>query len=205
MAEYPDYDVHRFLPDVADHEMTVLHDDGLYRHLRFKAPGHGFSWFDLITWPWTLAFRGDMGGFMFSRVEDMFQFFRHPGINPNYWAEKTPAGRDSVTAYDIDLFKQQVTEHVAQAIRDREAPKGISRAIRHMFEQGDITWEGGARDELEYFEYEGFRFTDTFEWDFRDFTWQFLWACHAIRWGIEQYDAALRVLATTEREVVGHG
>ena len=35
---------------------------------------------------------------------------------------------------------------------------------------------------------EGFRFTDTWEWDLTDFDWQYLWCCHAIQWGIAQYD-----------------
>ena len=187
---YPDYDVHRFLPDVAGHELTVLHDDGLYRHLRFQKPGTGFYWFDLITWPDNLAFKGDMGGFMFARITDMFEFFRGSQINPDYWAQKLSGGRESAQHYSESLFEQQVKEHVAQAILDRETPKGIGRAIRDMFEQGDITWEGGARDELEHFEHEGWRFGETWEWDFRDYTWQYLWACHAIQWGIAQYDAA---------------
>ena len=28
-----------FLKDVREHRMTVLHDSGLYRHLRFQKPG----------------------------------------------------------------------------------------------------------------------------------------------------------------------
>lgn len=28
-----------FLKDIADHRMTVLRDDGLYRHIRFQEPG----------------------------------------------------------------------------------------------------------------------------------------------------------------------
>jgi hypothetical protein len=198
IPEYPDYDVHRFLADVTEHEMTVLHDDRLYRHVRFQKPGTGFSWFDLITWPGNLAFRGDMGGFMFTRIQDMFEFFRGPTINPDYWAEKLPGGRESVKAYDYVLFKQEVKQDVAEAIRARQAPAGISRAVRDLFEWGDITWEHGARCELERFEYEGWRFVDTFEWDFRTYTWQYLWACHAIRWGIERYYQALRALAATE-------
>lgn len=35
----------------------------------------------------------------------------------------------------------------------------------------------------------GYQFEDWSEWRLRDFSWQFLWACHAIRWGIAQYDA----------------
>jgi hypothetical protein len=35
-----------------------------------------------------------------------------------------------------------------------------------------------------------FQFHDVWEWSFSDYEWQFLWACHAINWGIRQYDAA---------------
>ena len=35
-----------------------------------------------------------------------------------------------------------------------------------------------------------FTFTDVWEWEFKDYHWWFLWACHAIVWGIAQYDAA---------------
>ena len=68
------------------HEMTVLHDDGLYRHLRFTAmhlcndaewrTTNGFYWFDLATWPGTLTINGDCGTYTFSRTTDMFEFFR---------------------------------------------------------------------------------------------------------------------------------
>jgi hypothetical protein len=36
---------------------------------------------------------------------------------------------------------------------------------------------------------DGFRFTDSWEWNLHDWTWHFLWCCHAIQWGIGQYDA----------------
>lgn len=35
-----------------------------------------------------------------------------------------------------------------------------------------------------------YQFEDWSEWRLRDFSPHFLWACHAIRWGIAQYDAA---------------
>jgi hypothetical protein len=37
---------------------------------------------------------------------------------------------------------------------------------------------------------EGFRFRDSWEWDFRDWSYQFLWCLHAIQFGIGQYDLA---------------
>lgn len=233
----------RFTRETATHEMKILHDDGLYRHIRFTNPECRWAyWFDLITAPHALIFRGDGESFVFSRLEDMFQFFRSGiwedgsiHINPHYWAEKLTSNRDSVMKYDHVIFEQAVKEHVAEAILDRSAPRGISRAVKELLEDGDITWEGGARRELEDFEYctftascacgasqtfknrldptlwgarhvrqyihtagthrtsveqgKAFRFEDTWEWDFRDYDWSFLWACQAIVWGIARYDA----------------
>jgi hypothetical protein len=52
----------RFPRDTANHQMTVLFENGLYRHLRFDAPdGSGYR-FDLVTWPNRLAFQGEPGG-----------------------------------------------------------------------------------------------------------------------------------------------
>ncbi|MFG1683566.1 hypothetical protein ACGFNP_25580 [Nonomuraea sp. NPDC049269] len=144
----------RFARETANHEMTVRHDDGLYRHLQFREP-NSFNWFELITVPRALIYRSSGTSHVFSREDDMFAFFRGPvgRINPGYWAEKLTSGRDGIKKYDQELFEQQVRDHVAQAIQDRIAPRGISRAIRELLENGDITYEEGARRELEDFEY----------------------------------------------------
>jgi len=176
------------------HEMAVLHDEGLYRHLRFRSPDHGTYWFDLITVPGVLIFRGDGDSFVFSRTEDMFGFFRSSregSINPTYWSEKlTTGGRSSVMTYQSELFEQRVKEHVVDAIRYGGAPRGIGRAVTEMLEQGYFDDEGTARSELDSFEHEGWRFTDTWEWSFRNYDWWFLWACQVIVWGIARYDEA---------------
>ena len=65
-----------FLRDVAEHEMIVVRDDGVHRHIRFKKPGTSCMHFDLITWPGYLCYTGDMGTYVFSRLTDMFEFFR---------------------------------------------------------------------------------------------------------------------------------
>jgi hypothetical protein len=180
----------RFRDDTANHEMTVLHEDGLYRHLRFKAPATGMYWFDLITWPGNLAINGDMGAFTFARMEDMFSFFRGTRINPQYWAEKVRAGREGLEVYDEDLFRRLVVEHFVDAVKDRDAPHGLGRAVREqILGNEDIYFEHGAHTILAEFEYEGFRFHDTFEWDLRAYSHQFLWCLHAIQWGIGVYDA----------------
>lgn len=180
----------RFRRDTADHEMTVLHGDGLYRHLRFRDPTSSFSWFDLITWPHNLAINGGMGSYAFSRMEDMFEFFRGGDINPGYWAEKLrAAGQDGVKSYSEDRFRQIVTEHVEEA----DDPALTVAAKEQILDNEGIHYESGAWAALNAFDYADFRFRDIWEWDLRDYTEQFLWCCHAIRWGIAQYDAAKAV------------
>lgn len=105
-------------------QMTVALDQGLYRHLRFKAPG-SFDGFDLITWPGRLTIDGGHGTWTFARVEDMFEFFRqHPRrrtINPGYWSEKLLGGKGSGRAaakgYSEDVYRAQVIDHTNDVIR----------------------------------------------------------------------------------------
>ena len=61
-----------FLNDVRGHAMTILRDDGVHRHLRFKKPGSGTYWFDLITWPGTLCIDGDMGTYVFRFIMENY-------------------------------------------------------------------------------------------------------------------------------------
>jgi hypothetical protein len=223
----------RFRNDTAKHELTILHDDGLYRHLRFRqpAPGMNWYWFDLITWPGCLTIRGDLGdSYTFARLPDMFEFFRGKRINPHYWSEKLDRGRNSAKEYSEALFRQLVIEHFVNVARDSGVPAGLGKAIRAEILDQDLTVESEARELLEAFEYgeaytgtcgcgervmfgekfdadmwqlrhrcshrpavrhtPPFRFHDVWEWSFSDYEWQFLWACHAIVWGIRQYDAA---------------
>jgi hypothetical protein len=184
------------------HEMTVLHDEGLYRHLLFKSPDHGTYWFELITAPDSLTFRGDGESFVFARERDMFGFFRghndRSGINPTYWSEKLTSARDAAFEYDEESFRAQVWSHVRWY--GAEYP-GLARGVQAHFFDGcadyDFHSEDEARAGLESFSYvpEGstrtpFKFTDTWEWSFKGFDWWFLWACQAIVWGIARYDEA---------------
>ncbi|MFG1963162.1 hypothetical protein [Nonomuraea sp. NPDC049028] len=179
----------RFARETAQHEMTVLHDYGLYRHLRFRQPKQGAYWFDIITWPGCLAIRGDVdGGYIFTRVPDMFEFFRSKSgrINADYWAEKTQGGRDACKSYTEEHFKARVIEEIRY--RD-DRPAGLLLAIQNEIFRDNIAVEAEARESLERFKHEGFRFYDVWEWDLRDFHWHYLWCCHAIVWGISQYDS----------------
>jgi hypothetical protein len=193
----------RFKADTADHQLRVLHDDGLYRHLRFKAPGSSFYWFDVITWPGGLTIGGDIEWWTFRRDEDMFAFFRsNPDrptwrISADYWAEKLVTGRDSAKEYDQELFKRNVREHIAAfaAELSDEDRADFLREIEHYVLDAESTpWEESARHAVDQFAWPAFsetpRFTffETYEWSWHSYSHHFLWACHAIVWAIEQYD-----------------
>ncbi|AIV37720.1 hypothetical protein NI25_32885 [Streptomyces sp. CCM_MD2014] len=62
----------RFAADREDATMTVLKDDGVYRHLRLHFPKASWGWCEIVTWPEMLILRGPY--WSFSRVEDMFDF-----------------------------------------------------------------------------------------------------------------------------------
>jgi hypothetical protein len=221
----------RFLSDVAKHQLTVLHDDGMYRHLRFMNPKSSFSWFDLITWPGNLAIRGDHGGFMFARVEDMFTFFRARAgwnsgtINPGYWAEKLPDGGRSAETYSAELFNSQLDDQLAEYAKEYPAlvgefvsdriafdalpeqerwpqsrtgmrkptepktPDELRELVTDYDNDGQLHYEAGARELLDELAGLGV-VSNASEWDLRTYDFHYLWCCHAIQWGIGQYDAA---------------
>ncbi len=248
----------RFERDTAEHEMAVLHDDGVYRHVRFQQPGTSCYYYDLVTWPGHLAICGDMGDWTFSRIRDMFEFFagerQAAGINPSYWSQKLRgdrAGRDisrrysedALRAHVIDWFEQQAglaakTGRVPrwEAVqemrrwrgarftrrwrrrqllsREGEMPVGRALALSRALEtdvlcggwEHDTSYEEGAQAALRAFEFPnrddvpfnapcGIRIAEPWEWDLRDYDGSFLWACWAIRRGIERYRASAPAMA----------
>ena len=212
----------RFAGDTARHQMTVLHDDGLYRHLFFRPSAHSFYWFELISTPGQLVFSGDGESFVFRRTTDMFEFFRSGvwrdgslHINPGYWAEKLASDRDSVMTYSQKLFNEQVAEELKQA---EEFYPGVTAAWQEHTDSvlalHSTEYEETAREALNDFEYlgsgqtgEAFRFQDTWEWNFKDFDWWFLWACYGVVAGIRRYDKARRdgLLGLATRKAAASG
>ncbi|MBT2484822.1 MULTISPECIES: hypothetical protein [unclassified Microbacterium] len=163
----------QFISETQRHEMRVLHDEGLYRHLRFQAPGTGIWHWDLITWPGSLAIRGDIGeGHIFTRVDDMLRFFDHGQhahqINADYWAEKLDLGRNSVKEFSAERFGVWCA--------DGEYP--INSA------DGLVDHEQAAIDTLDDLGVE-WDFEDLESW--RDYGHHFIIALHAILWGAKRY------------------
>lgn len=182
----------RFQRDTANHVMTVLHDNGVYRHLRCANPNRSMYWFEVVTWPGALALRGDVDGRpVFARIHDMFEFFRSDSgrINPCYWAEKTEDCGRSLKEYSEDVFLQHVTDSLKEfAETDAETARAARAEILRAVADGDAQDEEGARALLHSWEGKGV-FSDTWEWDLSDWKWSFIWSCHAIVWAIAQYDA----------------
>lgn len=188
----------QFISDIAKHQMHILRDEGVYRHLRFKALGTGIMQFDLITWPGSLCYTGDMGSYLFQRTEDMFRFFRADQIrtsprmartlfiNPGYWSEKLQAvdRGDGFETYSPDRFRRVINERLDDV--------GASDSLRADVEDGVLCHaddgEYAARQAVEEYNNDHFQFSGFWEERLQDYTYRFIWCCYALAWGIKEYD-----------------
>ena len=175
-----------FVEDVKHHVMTVLRDDGVYRHVRFGKPGTNCMQFDLVTWPGYLSFSGDMGCYVFTRIHDMFEFFRRDcGINPSYWGEKVAAAQpDGVTEFSPDAFRAAIASYLDESEATQELRDEVEAQVLCHADDGEYAARQSAGD----FEHNGFQFHDFWEINCSEFSFRFLWCCYALVWGIHRYD-----------------
>ncbi|MDR0592014.1 MAG: hypothetical protein LBG60_01905 [Bifidobacteriaceae bacterium] len=131
----PDRLWERFKRETKDHRLTVVHDDGLYRHLVMAKPGTGIWSWEIATWPGALCSHGDIvDDNVFTRLRDMFDFFavkpdrfdrdgsrRAPKIDFGYWVEKAHRA-DGGRVYDKNCFLRWV----GQILQDWVDAKWIS-------------------------------------------------------------------------------
>ena len=187
----------RFLKDVAQHEMTVVRDDGVSRHLWFQKPGTYNMHFDLITWPGYLCYTGDMGTYVFTRLADMFEFFRTEGlrINPGYWGEKLQAidRCDGYRKWSKHKFEQLIRDDFDEWVEDGELSAEQKAAAKEKFESDVIPALGDGKDAAYLaardFEFVGRSpFLDWWEVDTDEYSLRFLWCCYALAWGVQKYD-----------------
>lgn len=204
----------KFLSQIAKHEMTVIRDDGVHRHLHFAKPGTGVEHFDIITYPMHLVYSGDMGCYVFSRIRDMLEFFRDKGdgplrVNHGYWSEKLEAydRNDHYKEYSSDRFRAYVqnwldnqeeeaeSDDVAEC--DRKTPLK-ERLDRQVLSHAD-DHEAFARHALASFKIgDRYPFQDSWEANFDRYSYRFVWCCFAIPWAIRLYDrtrAAVDIVA----------
>ena len=189
----------QFDKDVSNHVMTIVNDNGVNRCIQFADPKTFNLHFTLTTWPGYLCISGDMGTYVFARLKDMFEFFRSAKgeTNPDYWAEKCEAADKrtggATDCYDKDIFRERVKERVDDYFTDKKQRARCWQEIEDTVLHADSEYE--AHDNARKFEFEGFQLTDFWECNLRRDTYQYLWCCLAIVWGIHQYDAAKAVTA----------
>lgn len=189
-----------FNRDIAKHEMTIIRDDGVNRHIRFQQPGTMCMHFDLITWAGYLCFTGDMGTYVFRRLHDMFEFFRKGEkrepyqISFSYWAEKLEAEdrSDGTRKFSADLFRSAVKDYFDQDTDDWDDERKTDlwkqitdEVLCEAYDNGQFE----AFSALHNFEHKGFEFVH-WENTCEEYSHRFLWCCHALEWGIDVYDKA---------------
>ena len=188
-----------FLKDVAKHEMAVKHQDGIYRNIRFREPGNSNMWFDLVTWPDFLTIAGDMGTWTFSRMPDMFEFFRSSTleINADYWSEKlqhgTHGGSYGAKVYDRESYSERLLTQLSEYYGFEDDPlKELTEAVKNEVLSGDCEYDLliAARD-FEHVFPDGatFQFDSCELPDGMVYAYQFIWCLYAIVWGIQRWDA----------------
>lgn len=210
MSEYPEIAA-RFQRETAGHQMTVVHDNGLYRHLRFVTPKSDLYWYEIVSTPGQLVFSGDGDSFVFRLAPDMFEMFRRSAeagsINATYWAEKCKTG--NVRTYSRERFEQHVWKQVDER---KQYFRGDLRADvqRYIFDSEiyNVDYEADAIMAVLGYQYhltktrddrgnwDTFRFRRVHEWELEDFDWWFLFACYAISDAILKYDSARRAVAS---------
>lgn len=190
-----------FLESVSKHGMEIKLDNGIYRHIRFQKPESSHRFFDLITYPGGLTYRGDMGCYVFERLPDMFNFFRSDKeglyINPCYWSEKVTAKSifgNGIKKFNMDKFTEAVEEDLKNFIDSKYDYENCHAALKLREAVKDdildcVEDEYSAVEAIRNFTYEDEKvFTDFFEHSLKSYTPHYLWCCYAIAWGIQQYD-----------------
>jgi hypothetical protein len=182
-----------FKENTADHQMTIIHNDRLYRNILFAAPETIAYSYSLHTWPGHLAITGDIGdGYMFRRLPDMFQFFASgKNINPQYWGEKCVASKNPIMKYDVNLFHQAVADRFTENYSGLEEDQLIilrEEWQEHLKYREYQYSEEEAYNALSSFRgKEGYQFSDIWECDFKNYDPQFLIACYAIKAGVTRF------------------
>jgi len=207
--------VDEFNRDTRDHTLTVLHDSGVYRHLRFNAPGHGSYAFEIISSLGTLTITGDMGSFTFCQTAEMFHYFRG-AFKPERWATKVvngvAGGRDEVSEFSDPAFTHWVQEDYLET-KDEVDP-GIAQQLKQLlddtFLSGNAANIGSADealwmlDELDLPDELGGQYADAAhsvkEW--MRLKYHFVWCTAAILTGIRTFEAhqqEAKIAAAAER------
>ncbi len=165
-----------FVESSTDRSLEIIHDNGLYRHLKCYKAGTGCMGFSITTWPGYLAISGDMGCYVFARIQDMFEFFRGDDINDSYWAEKVQAADkcDGLREFDEDAAREWVERQAKESGEEIDID-----SVNYCDDIRDFIDSLPRHD----------AFADAWDNSFERYTFRYLWCCFAIVWAIKEYDA----------------
>lgn len=187
----------QFLNDVKNHELTIHKNNGVYRHLTFANPNDCDKYFNITTFPNYLVITGDMGALVFSRLHDMFNFFRSNDlkINSGYWAEKIQSASyqgkiESYSEFDTDEVKRFAQEYLDDFLEQNmlseldkeELLEEFDSEILHSEDEYEIV------EAIRNFDCHGFDFEEFWEGYYRKYRYHYIWLCYAIVWGIKKFD-----------------
>lgn len=182
--------------DLAEHVITVKHSDGLYRHYRCQRPGTWNMGFDIVTWPGSLCYTGDMGDYLFQRTDDMIAFMRRSCMSYSYAAEKCVAHDGRLKEFREELMEEILVERIKESADDG----GTFRVMRQGSYRDESVADAVEKIRRQYSEYNS-EFDATramYEsglWDGCDlpscevYTFHFLWCLHAIKWFCSKVEA----------------
>ena len=172
-----------FLDNVKNHKMKILLDNGVYRHLHFRAPETCNRYFEIVTYPGYLVICGDMGTYVFRRLSDMFEFFRHDTVDLDYWAEKIDA-HSRVREFSQEKAEKRIKEIIEEYFDAEDPDKSIVlEQIQDLYyDDESLLREGLSNIDTNCFQ-------DVWEVSFQEYTFHFVWCCQAIVWAIKQWDA----------------
>jgi hypothetical protein len=180
----------RIVRDLAEHTITCLHSEGMYRHWRCQKPGSWNMGFDIITWPGSLCYTGDMGDYLFKRTEDMVTFMSRACRDYQYSAEKCVANDGRLKEWREERFREVLAERCKESEEFTVIRQG-KRETENVFEK---TRE--IMDEYENYQSQHDAEKAMYEsglWDGGDmpscmeYTFHFIWCLHAIKWFCEKH------------------
>lgn len=173
--------------ELKDHKITVLLNQGLHRHYRCRKPTSSTYWFDIITWPGCLCIRGDMGCFVFARLDDMLEFFSDGTLRDiRYCAEKLQSSRDAAEEWCPEILQEYLEDEIRDAERgeDRNRVRAQVEEVRDALVEYETEWQAAVAI-VESGLCEGCDLPSLKTWKI-----DFLWCLNAIGWFLEHRESA---------------
>lgn len=169
----------RFPEDVKEHVLTIVLDNGVYRHLICAKPSDCCCRFEIVTFPGYLVIVGDYGSFTFWRLNDMFNFFDKNQIDFQYWCSKLVAvdKNDGAESFSEDEMRESLLDYM-----DVKSVDELSGELTDLYNSGSeydfgLNLQNCHEDNI----------YDLGSISVKEHSYYFIWCCHAIVWAIREY------------------